>query len=344
MRIAIDAMGGDRAPEEVIKGVARAARRFTDDEFLVVGDDPILRKLLKREAKRASNIAVRHAPEVIGMHESPVESLKRKPTSSIAVCVEAVAKGKADALVSAGNTGATVAASCLGLKRLKGVQRPGITVSLPHMKEGFVALIDAGANISPKPMHLYQYAIMATVFAENVFGIANPRVGLLNIGEEDAKGTELVRKTYRMLSRSSLNFIGNVEGRDVASGECDIAVCDGFVGNIILKLTEGLTIGLLQAIAEECMKSPWSQLGMELSKGAFRSVRGRLDFSEYGGAPLLGVDGVVIVCHGRSDSRAISNAIREALRFISSGVNEKIESALAQQKEAEPEPAAQPVE
>ncbi|HOX37453.1 MAG TPA: phosphate acyltransferase PlsX [Candidatus Brocadiia bacterium] len=329
MRIAVDAMGGDRAPCEVVKGTIDAAKVYPRDEFILVGDETAIKLELGAAGARKRNLRIIHAPEMVGMEESPVKALRSKQGTSIAVAIETIAKGEADAVVSAGHTGATVAAACLGLKRLKGCVRPGIAVCLPTLEDRFIVICDAGANIAAKPIHLFQYGVMARVFAANVLEVEDPSIGLLNVGTEEGKGTDLVKEAYNLLKDSSLNFIGNMEGRDIATGAADICVCEGFVGNIILKLSEGLAMSLMKTIGEECTKGPWTQLGLALSKPALRSIKDRIDFSEYGGAPLLGIDGVIIVSHGSSNAKAITSAIRESLKFVSSDVNRKIEAELA---------------
>ena len=230
-------------------------------------------------------------------------------------------------MVSAGHTGAAVAAATLHLRTLKGVRRPGIAVAIPT-RHGICLVIDVGANIACKPEHLFQYGVMATVLSKYMFGIENPRVGLLNIGEEDAKGNDLTKETFALLSSSSLNFVGNVEGREIFDGKADIVVCEGFVGNVLLKFAEGLAMNLLSTVKAGAMKSFWMKLGLWLCKPTFEALRAKMDFSEYGGVPLLGVNGICIICHGRSDSKAIQNAIRVALQLSKNNVNEHIVSEL----------------
>ena len=261
------------------------------------------------------------------MHEKAVTALREKRNSSISVGVRLVSEGKAQAFVSAGNTGAVVAASSLGLGRLEGVYRPGIAVPMRVLDHTLVA-IDVGANIQCKPVHLMQYGIMASVFARNVLGMQEPRVGLLNVGEEEGKGNELTQKAFDLLSSADIRFVGNVEGRDMFFGGCDIVVCDGFVGNALLKIGENLVMKLVEWLRAEMGRKLRYKIGFALCKGLFQQLKYCADYSGYGGAPLLGVDGIIIIGHGRSDARAIENAIREARSFIELQVNEKIGRAI----------------
>ena len=327
MRVAVDAMGGDKAPHEIVKGSILAARQFQDDEIVLVGDEKAIQGELNSYGKSLKNISIQHAPQVVTMDDPATYSIRQKNNSSITRSVELVAKGDACAVVSAGHTGAAVAASTLHLRTLKGVRRPGIAVAIPT-RYGICLIIDVGANIACKPEHLYQYGVMATVFSKYMFGIENPRVGLLNIGEEDAKGNDLAKETFTLLSNSSLNFVGNVEGREIFDSKADIVVCEGFVGNVMLKFAEGLSMSLLSTVKTEAMKSFWMKLGLWLCKPAFEALRAKMDFSEYGGVPLLGVNGICIICHGRSDSKAIQNAIRVALQLSKYKINEHIVSEL----------------
>lgn len=327
MRVAVDAMGGDTAPREIVKGSVLAARQFPDSEILLVGDEKAILHELDSCGTVPKNISVHHAPQVVGMDDPATYSIRQKMNSSITRSVELVAKGEAAAVVSAGHTGAAVAASTLHLRTLKGVRRPGIAAPLPT-RYGTCLVIDVGANISCKPLHLFQYGVMATIFSKYIFGTENPKVGLLNIGEEDAKGNDLAKETFALLSNSQLNFVGNVEGREIFDGKADVVVCDGFVGNVLLKFAEGLAMSLLSTIKVEAMKSFRAKVGLFLCKPAFVPLRAKMDFTEYGGVPLLGVNGVCIICHGRSDSRAIQNAIRVALQLSKNKVNEHIVSEL----------------
>ncbi len=327
MRIAVDAMGGDAAPHEIVKGAVDASRIYSDHEVILVGDQKLIQDELAAKGITSGNISVVHASQAVGMNEPATVAVRKKIDSSISRSVKLVAEKAADAVVSAGNTGATVAASTLFLRTLENVKRPGIAVTIPTF-HGSCMVIDAGANIQCKPAHLMQYGVMASVFCKYILNIENPRVGLLNIGEEDAKGNELVKETFALLSSSPLNFVGNAEGRDVFDGKYDIVVCEGFVGNVLLKFAEGLSISLLSAFASEAEKGNLTKLGAWLCKPVCRQLRSKMDYTEYGGVPLLGIDGICIIAHGRSDSKAIQNAIREAIQFGKYEVNKHIDSEL----------------
>lgn len=327
MRVAVDAMGGDKAPHEIVKGCVIAARQLPDDDILLVGDEKAIQHELKLCGTIPRNIIVHHASQVVQMDDPATYSIRQKVNSSITRSAELVAKGEASAIVSAGHTGAAVAAATMHLRMLKGIRRPGIVVTLPT-RNGICLIIDVGANIACKPIHLLQYGIMTIVFSKIMFGIENPKVGLLNIGEETVKGNDLAKETFTLLSHSNLNFVGNVEGREIFDDKADIVLCDGFVGNVLLKFAEGLSMSLLSTIKSEAMKGFWAKLGLLLCKPAFESLRAKVDFTEYGGVPLLGVNGVCIICHGRSDSKAIQNAIKVALKLSKNKVNEHIVSEI----------------
>ncbi len=327
MRVAVDAMGGDKAPHEIVKGSVLAAQQFQNDEIILVGDEKAIQSELNAYGKSFKNITIHHAPQVVTMDDPATYAIRQKNDSSVTRSVELVARGEASAVVSAGHTGAAVAASTLHLRTLKGVRRPGIAAALPT-RHGICIIIDVGANIACKPIHLFQYGVMASVLSKYMFGIGNPKIGLLNIGEEDAKGNDLAKETFALLSGSGVNFVGNVEGREIFDSKADIVVCDGFVGNVLLKFAEGLAVSFLSTIKAGAMKSFWSKIGLLLCKPTFEELRAKMDFSEYGGVPLLGVNGICIICHGRSDSKAIKNAIRVALQLSKNNVNEHIVSEL----------------
>ena len=327
MRIAVDAMGGDEAPFEIVRGAVDAARVYTDHEMILVGDQERIQNELAACGATVGNISVVHASQVVGMNESATVAVRKKTDSSITKSVKLVLEKAADAVVSAGNTGATVAAASLFLRTLEHVKRPGIAVSIPTF-HGACMVIDAGANIQCKPAHLMQYGVMASVFCKYVLNIEKPRVGLLNIGEESAKGNELVKETFALLSNSSLNFVGNAEGRDVFDGKFDIVICEGFVGNVLLKFAEGLSISMLAAFASEARNGALTRLGAWLCKPVREQLYRKMDYTEYGGVPLLGIDGICIISHGRSDSKTIQNAIREAIQFGKYEVNKHINSEL----------------
>lgn len=331
MRIAIDAMGGDHAPAEVIRGAVEAVPSLAADDVLVlVGlEDVIERHLSEHADVPAGKIAIHAASEVIGMNEAPMDAIRQRKDSSITVMARLAAEGGVDAVISAGNTGAFAAACQLKMRTLGVVQRPGIGVVLPSFY-GPLTVCDVGANVAPKPHHLYQYAHMATVYSERILGIDNPRVALLSIGGEDIKGNSLVKHARQLIRDDSrLNYVGNIEGRDLYRGVCDVVVCDGFVGNVVLKLSEGLSEGLFYTIEREIAAT--SPDLAEQFKPVVQAIWAKHDYSEYGGAPLLGVDGVCIICHGASDHRAIRNAIRVARDIVQSDLNSDISARLAQE-------------
>lgn len=323
MRIAIDAMGGDNAPDEIIAGVLESVEQLDkDDELILVGPKEIIEAQLPPLKSRKGAISVVHAPDIIGMDEVPIETLRKKPKSSIAVLAKLAKLGQADSVISAGNTGACVAAFQMRMRNLSGVNRPGIAVVFPT-PEGPVVICDVGANIACKPIHLYQYGVMACVYSKHLLRIENPRVGLMSIGSEDAKGNEVVKKTRELMkSDSNMNFIGNIEGRDIFEGTCDVVICEGFVGNVILKLTESLVDGLFRAIKYELMEEKL-RLAMKF-KPVMKRIYEKYDYNTYGGAPLLGVDGTALICHGASKSRTIRNAILASKRFYTEKINDKI--------------------
>jgi glycerol-3-phosphate acyltransferase PlsX len=323
MRIAIDAMGGDNAPDEIIAGALESIELLAeDDELVLVGPTDRIEPQLPSPHSRKGTISVVHAPDVIGMDEVPIESLRRKPKSSIAVIAKLAKRGQADAVISAGNTGACVAAFQMRMRTLPGVNRPGIAVVFPT-PEGPVTICDVGANIACKPIHLHQYGVMASVYSKHLLGIGNPRVGLMSIGAEDAKGNEVVKKARELLNTdSNMNFVGNIEGRDIFKGASDVVISDGFVGNVILKVTEGLVDGLFKAIKYELMEEKL-RLAMKF-KPVMQRIYRKYDYNEYGGALLLGVNGTALICHGSSQSRTIRNAILASKRFYTGKINDKI--------------------
>jgi len=327
MKIVVDAMGGDYAPDVVIKGAVSAVNEY-DVEVILVGEEQKIKPLLKREKYDPARISVVHAPETIGMSESAASSVRKKRNSSIVLGINLVEEGKADAFFSAGNTGAVVCAATLSLRMLPGVERPGIAIVIPSLK-GFSLMIDVGANIDPKPVQLLHYGIMGAVYCKHILNKPNPTVGLLNIGEEETKGTEFMKETHELLSSSKLNFTGNVEGKDLYSGKCDIIISDGFVGNIALKVTESTADALKNFLKKNIKKSPLAILGFLFMMGTFRKLKKSMDYSEYGGAPLLGVNGVVIIGHGRSNIKAIKNAIRVAKEEVERQFNEKLLEAIS---------------
>jgi glycerol-3-phosphate acyltransferase PlsX len=328
MKIVVDAMGGDHAPGVVIDGAVAAVKEY-NSQIILVGDESKIKEHLVRNKYKGDRISIQHANEVIEMHESPATSVRRKRNSSIVVGINLVKEGQASAFFSAGNTGAVVSAATLGLRLLPGIERPGIAIVTPTLK-GIALIIDVGANIDAKPLHLLQYGYMGCAYLEGVFHKQNCSVGLLNVGEEESKGTDFIKETYELLYKSSLNFIGNVEGKAMFSGVCDVIVCDGFVGNVALKVTEGTAEAIQVFMKRHLLKTNLlGKLGILLLRKAFVNFKKDLDYADYGGAPLLGVDGVVIIGHGRSNARAIKNAIRVAGEEVENKVNQKIIEAIA---------------
>ena len=326
MRIALDAMGGDTAPETAVAGAVRAARELPVD-IVLVGQQQAIEQRLSSYPRRPANLSIVHAPEVIGMDESPVASIRKKRDSSINVGVQLLKDKKVDAFVSAGNTGAVVSASTLLVGLLPGIERPGIAILIPGVK-GDTLLIDVGANIDPKPLHLLQYALMGEAYMRCVLGKARPTVGLLNVGEEETKGTDFSKETYGMLEASGVNFVGNVEGHDIFSGEFDVIVCDGFAGNVALKTAESLAHAISVLLKRSLAMSPITRLGAWLARDAFLQLRKEVDYAEHGGAPLLGVDGVSIIAHGASSGKAIKNAIRVAYESVRHELNRNMVEAI----------------
>jgi glycerol-3-phosphate acyltransferase PlsX len=319
-------MGGDHAPAHIVDGALAAARHFELQLLLVGRRDAIAREVARHRDAGGLDVEIVDAPDTIGMAEPPAAALRRKPGASIRVAVDAVAQGRAGALFSAGSTGATLMAACSGLGLLAGVDRPALATAIPTRRRPAV-LLDAGANVECRPQHLLQFAAMGTVYAQVALGIARPRVGLLSIGEEETKGNELIRETHRLL-KGLPHFIGNVEGRDVYSGEADVIVCDGFTGNVALKVSEGLVDVIKHMLKESLESTMTRKIGYVLTKAGFADFRKRVDYSEYGGAPLLGVKGVCIICHGRSNANAVKNAIRVASEYAGGQVNRRIEAEL----------------
>jgi glycerol-3-phosphate acyltransferase PlsX len=324
-------MGGDKAPAAILQGCWEAAPLLASDDLVyLIGSESVIQEGLassglSEEQKRLYKTVA--TTQVVEMDDPPVEAIRNKPDSSIAVMCKLAAKGEVDVVISAGNTGACVAAAQLRMRTLPGVSRPGIAVLMPTFY-GPVVLCDVGANISPKPRHLMQYAIMAGAYSKKVCGVENPRVGLLSIGEEDAKGTTVVKEARKLMrDEPQINFVGNVEGRDLFRGIVDVVVCDGFVGNIVLKFTEGLSAGLFQSILAELEEAGPGLV--DQFKPVMKKLYQKHDWQEYGGAPLLGVGGYCLICHGRSDSRAIKNAIRVGKQLAVSGINDIVVKEIA---------------
>jgi len=328
VRIAVDAMGGDYAPQNIIEGAVEAARCAPQErEIVLVGDSQAIQGELSRYDTRGLSISIFHASEVVEMDDPPTAAVLKKPDSSIARATDLLRDREVDAVFSAGSTGAVTAAACLKLKPLEGIERPALATTLPNLI-GTGVLLDSGANSDCRPRHLVQFAVMGDIFARDILGIENPTVGLMNIGEESTKGNDLTREVFKLLETKNLNFIGNIEGRNVFDGSVDVIVCDGFVGNVIIKVSESLAYALDRTFREEIMKSPIRRFGAFLVKPAFRRLRKKVDYAEYGGAPLLGVNGVCVVGHGHSSPRAVSNAIAAAAKFIHQNVNDHLVRAI----------------
>ncbi len=322
-------MGGDYGSEELIAGALLAVKQ-TGLSVSLVGDESLLRKhleVLTPDSKSEKLIKIVHSSQVIEMNEHPVDAIRKKKDASIMVAFDLVRRGEADAAVSAGNSGATLAAATRKLGRLEGISRPGIASIFPTLKKP-VVLMDIGANVDCRPQHLFQFGVMAAAFSR-INDVKNPRVGLLSIGEETGKGNSLIKETYPLLEKSTLNFIGNVEGRDVFQGEVDVIVCDGFVGNVCLKVSEGLAEAAMQMLRDEIVKSFRAKIGYLLARHAFKAFKKRVDYAEYGGAPLLGIDGIGIICHGKSSAQAIKNALLEAVKMAKGNINQDILDSLA---------------
>lgn len=328
MRIAVDGMGGDKAPQAIVAGAVDAAKEF-DVRIVLVGDQNLLRSELEKIADVPKTITVHHAGSFIRMDESAAISIRKKKDASVSICADLAKEGEVDAFVTAGHTGAAVVASTLKLRLLQGIERPGIGIALPTLGDNPTLLIDVGANIDTKPLHLYQYALMGDVYFRYILRKNRPSVGILNIGEEETKGTEYVKEAHQLLNKSRLHFIGNVEGRDIFNGKVDIVVCDGFVGNVVLKVSESIADVIGKLLKQELKRSPITMLGAMLAKPAFDALKKEVDYSEYGGAPLLGVDGSCIISHGSSNARAIKNAIRRAMEFVKYEINQHILEAVA---------------
>ena len=325
MRVVLDAMGGDNAPQVPVRGAVQAAKEL-GVEVILTGKKELIEDELSKYSYSGNLIKVVDAPESISMDEQPSKALKKK-NSSVHVGMSLIKNKEADAFVSAGNTGAVMAISVFSLGRLKGVERPAISTVLPNLK-GHTFLLDVGANVDCKPHHLLQFAVMGEAYAKYVLGDENPRIGLLNIGEEETKGNELTKEAYKLLKKASekgLNFVGNAEGRDIYSGDFDVIVCDGFVGNVALKLSESLAKILAKILKEEIENHFISRLGAITLKPAIKSFKKRIDYAEWGGAPLLGVKAPVIISHGSSNAKAIKNAIKVACQFAESNLNSYIE-------------------
>jgi glycerol-3-phosphate acyltransferase PlsX len=338
LKIAVDAMGGDHAPATEVEGAIEAAQTLGVGVILVGRAEMINAELDKyREQKgrhqgrvARGNIEVVDAREVVTMDDPVASAVRRKRNSSIRVAAQLVRSGEAQALVSAGNTGAVMMTAKLVIGTLPEVDRPALAAVLPTLKGTGTVILDVGANSECKPAHLYSFAVMGSLYSSVIVGARNPKVGLLSIGEEEIKGNDLTKESFKLLKKSGLNFIGNVEGRDMYTGDIDVIVCDGFTGNVALKVSEGVTETLLRLLKHELTASLQTKAGALLTRPAFQRFKQRVDYAEYGGAPLLGIKGITVICHGRSNTKAIRNAIAVARNYCVAGVNEKIEAALRQ--------------
>lgn len=328
MRIALDAMGGDFAPAPNIIGAIEAVAQIPDLEVLLVGDRAPLEQEIASAGGIPASIRIVESEGVVGMEEKPTVALREKPNCSIVKCWQLMASGEADAVVSAGNTGAVVAAGLRTRLFLKGVKRPGIAVTLPTLT-GSCVLVDVGANPAARPEHLYQYGLMGSIYAREMLGVATPRIGLMNIGSEDGKGNELYRETHSFLCNSPLrhSYVGNVEGRGLYHGEADVLICEGFVGNVVLKVSEGMAEFLLRTVGGALLKALTSE--REVAARTLSQVTQQFRYQEAGGAPLLGIDGICIICHGSSDGDSIRNALKMATQMDDHHINSQIVEQLA---------------
>jgi glycerol-3-phosphate acyltransferase PlsX len=323
MKIALDAMGGDFGPAVTVEGAVETLTEDEDLEIVLVGDEEIIKKELSTKRYPSSRLHIRHASQVVGMDEPALTAVRRKKDSSIRRAIELVKNREADAAVSAGHSGVAMAVSVFVLGVSENVDRPAIATIMPTLKGPFV-LIDAGANVDCTPQNLLQFALMGNVYCRTMFGITSPRIALLSIGEEDTKGNLLTREAFKLLRNTHLNFIGNIEGKDIFSGDADVIVCDGFIGNVVLKTSEGLAEVIIKMLKREISEVSTGRLGYLLLKPALKNFRKKTDYAEYGGAPLLGINGTCIISHGRSSAKAIKNAIRVAAEFSQKRVFEII--------------------
>ncbi|MBP3964543.1 phosphate acyltransferase PlsX [Paenibacillus lignilyticus] len=327
MRIAIDAMGGDHAPSLIVQGALEAALEWPAVHLILVGDKARIETHLG--SKRPSNIEILHAEDVIGPDDEPVKAVRRKKNSSMVMAGQLVREGKAEAMLSAGNTGALMTTGLLVVGRMEGIERPALVTMLPTMDDKGVLALDLGANMDAKPEHLLQYAIMGSIYRSKMNGMDKPRVGLLNVGTEAMKGNELTKAAYELLETAPIHFIGNVEARDVLVRNCDVLICDGFAGNIMLKAMEGTAGTLFKTMRDVFTSSLLSKLAAAIVQPKLRALRNKMDYKEHGGAPLLGVNGLVVKCHGSSDVKAVKNAVRQAKLAIESNLISSIAAEIS---------------
>lgn len=329
--IALDAMGGDHAPRVVVEGAIAAAKDWGHRLLLVGRHDEVARELAAAGGIASDRLSIVDAADVIEMHESPVVALRQKKHSSIRVACHLVREGEAHGMISAGNTGAVMVTAKVVMGTLHGIERPAVMAVLPNLK-GRSVWLDVGANVQPRAEHLVQFAIMGQIYSREILAVANPRVGILSVGEEDSKGNSITKEVLGLLRETAMNVIGNVEGRDIFNGNADVIVSDGFTGNVSLKAIESVAEMLAVLLRQEISSSIPSKLGYLLSRGAFQRFRKRIDYAEYGGMPLLGVKGSAIICHGRSSAKAIKNAVRAAAEMIESRVNDRIQDVMSAQR------------
>lgn len=342
MRIALDAMGGDYAPANTVAGAVMALREYPKiTKIFLTGDEQAVRAELTKHGCTDPRVEIVHTTQVVEMSDAAVEAVRKKKDSSVSRAVDLVKKGEADAIVSAGHTGAAVAATTIKLRTLEGIERPGIASYLPTEKNVCV-LIDAGANIDAKPLHLLQYAIMGSVLSSQVLGYKNPEIGLMSIGGEDVKGSEFTKEVFKLLKGSSLNFRGNIEGHDLFEHPVEVVLCDGFTGNVVLKTAEATASAVFRWLKRELKSTPLRIMGAWIARNAFRAIRRKTNYENYGGSPLLGVDGICIIAHGSSSPLAIKNAVRVAVEFIEQQVNPKIVEAVRAYNQQNP--SARPAE
>ncbi len=334
MIVALDAMGGDNAPSATVEGAVKAVISSAQTRVILVGDEKILEDELKGKEYPADQISIQHSAEAVPMDESPSIALRKRKDSSIAIAVDLVKEGKADAVVSAGHSGVAMAMSLVKLRKAEGVDRPAIATIMPSVNDPFV-LVDAGANVDCEPANLIEFAVMGSAYSSAMFDKPSPKVALLNIGEEDTKGNELSKEAFKLLKGSNVNFIGNIEGKEVYAGEADVVVCDGFMGNVTLKISEGLAEAVYKMLKSDISSSITGILGYLLMKPALRNFKQKTDYAEYGGAPLLGLNGTSIISHGRSSSRAIMNAIAVAAKLAGKKLHETIAKELMKQNSKE---------
>ncbi|WP_336779607.1 phosphate acyltransferase PlsX [Paenibacillus illinoisensis] len=329
MKIVIDAMGGDHAPQATVEGAIAAATEWADTQIVLVGDEAKLAPLLNQSTIKPANLSVRHASEVIGSDDEPVKAVRRKKDASMVVAGRMLKEGEADAMISAGNTGALMTTGLLVVGRMEGIERPALAPMIPTIDDVGVLALDLGANMDAKPEHLAQYGLMGSLYRQKVQGVDSPRVGLLNVGTEPGKGNELTKHAYPLLEQLPIRFVGNVEARDVLTGACDVLVCDGFAGNILLKSLEGTAGAIFALLKEQFSSSLKSKLAAAVLMPELRGLKRKLDYTEHGGAPLLGLSRLVVKSHGSADGNAIKNAVRQARIAVQNQLVESISKEIS---------------